>query len=196
MIETPLPVTIFADFTSPYCYYTEWALESLARRHPLELRPKAFELHPVPAPLPDPSLDLADLEMLAPLVRAAGLELRAPAARPRTRKAHEAAVAAAARGVGGPMRQAIYEAYWRDSRDIGRIDVLLELGEGVGIDPMDLKIALDIDREHDAVRADLELARRLRVTAVPTLFIGVGADATILVGAQSLAALDEALTRG
>ena len=127
---------------------------------------------------------------------AAGVTLRNPRGRPRTRKAHEAAAHAAREGAGRAMRAAIYRAYWEDDADIGRIDVLMELGEAVGIDATGLKIALDIDAARDHVLADLELAGRLRVTAVPTLYIGAGADAVVLQGAWEMRALDDAIRRG
>lgn len=91
---------------------------------------------------------------------------------------------------------AIYTAYWSEGRDIGRIDVLLELAEGVGLDPIELKIALDIDLGRESVLADLALASRLRITSVPTVYLGTGPGSTILQGARSLSALDEALAVG
>ena len=197
-----LSVTIFADFTCPFCYVTERALLSLAERHRLEVRPKALELYPAPAALPDPPQDPGELATAAPLAAERAMKLAPPSFRPRTRKAHEAAAfaagagAEAARGAGGAMRRAIYDAYWREGSDIGRIDVLMALAERVGLDPIELRIALDIDRERDVVLADQALAERLGVTQVPTLYLGSGAGAVILQGARPLAALDEALAAG
>src|SRR5690606_26776354 len=156
-----------------------------------------FELYPSPTPLPEPAHPRQELQAAAPLARELGIAvLSPPALRPRTRKAHEAAAFAATRGLIAPMRRALYRAYWHDGQDIGRIDVLMEVAAAVGIDPTDLKIELDIDRQREAVLRDLALARRLGVRGVPTGFIGSGSDARILQGAQSLAALDEAVTVG
>ena len=91
------------------------------------------------------------------------------------------------------MRDAIFAAYWGEERDIGRVDVLMELIGRLDVDPTDLKIALDIDLHAATVDADEELARRLRVPGVPTLFIGTGPGARVLVGAQDRATLDEAI---
>lgn len=193
MSEAPLQATIFADFTSPFCYVTEAGLAVVARTRPLEVREKAFELYPAPRPLLNSPPDARELEQVAPLAAELQLELRSPAFLPRTRKAHEAAHFARARGSGEPMRRALYAAYWKEGRDIGRIDVLMALAGEVGIDATELKIALDIDLHRDDVLADEEQARRLGVVRVPTLYLGKGAQARVLQGARSLAALDEAV---
>lgn len=197
MRSSPLPVTLFADFVCPFCYVTEAALYELRDRHQLELRLKAFELVPwADASSPGPAPRDDELREASPFAAELGIDLRLPPPRPSTAKAHEAAVFAARRGAAEALRLAIYRAYWSDGRDIGRIDVLLELAEEVGLDSTELKIALDIDLGRDVVLEDLALAKRLRIDSVPTLFLGTGANATILQGARSLAALDEALAVG
>lgn len=192
----PVDLTLFADFTCPFSYVTELALETLAPRRSLRVRARALELFPADAPLPSPSQEPEVLRAAAALAAEVGASLRDPGFRPRTRKAHEAAAFAQAGGAGAAMRRAIHTAYWGAGRDIGRIDVLMELAEGVGLDPVELKIALDIDRELDGVLADEALAARLGVTQTPTLFVGTGPGATILQGARPLEALDEALAAG
>jgi predicted DsbA family dithiol-disulfide isomerase len=188
-----LPVTFFADFTCPFSFVTEAALWRLAEGRALELRPRAFQLYPVPEPIPVPAHLPGDLAAAAPLAAEAGVALRPPALRPRTGKAHEAARFAAVHGREEAMRRALYSGYWERGLDIGRIDVLTALAAEVGLDATDLKIALDIDTYRDDVAAHEALAGRLRVARVPTLFIGSGAGTVILEGARELRALDEAL---
>ena len=194
MTESPrLPVTFFVDFTCPFSFVTETALWRLGEGRALDLRPRAFELDPAPEPIPEPAHLPGDLAAVALLAAEVQLELRRPGQRPRTRKAHEAARFAAARGREEAMRRALYVAYWERGLDIGRIDVLMALAAEADLDPTDLKIALDIDTHRDEVIAHQALARRLRVERVPTLFIGSGSGAAVLEGARELRALDEAL---
>jgi predicted DsbA family dithiol-disulfide isomerase len=162
----------------------------------VEVRYRALELYPAPAEPPAPSEEEGWEEAVRPLAERLGVALRAPDFRPRTRKAHEAACFAEERGVGEAMRDSIFRAYWAEERDIGRVDVLMEIAAALGLDPVDLKIALDIDRYSESVVHDLRLAERLRVPGTPTIFFGTGASATALVGAQSPEALDEALRAG
>lgn len=185
-------VEIVSDFTCPFSYVAEAALRRVAAEIGAEVRYRAFELFPAPTPLPlDAGMEWA--EVLAPLAAEAGVELRRPGYQSRTRKAHEAARLAEERRVGSEMRDALFAAYFAGGRDIGRIDVLVEIGVGIGLDRTELKVVLDIDRYTDAVLADREEAARDGIREVPLLVVGSGADARLLVGAQPLAVLREAL---
>lgn len=186
-----LPITIFSDFSCPYSYVTEMALRGLADL-PIEVRFRAFELFPPEAELPaagppEPAPDLADL------ARRGGIDLHPRAFTPRTRKAHEAVRFARALEAEPEMREAVFHAYWRDGRDIGRVDVLTELAAGVGLGAEDLRIALDIDRHAEEVAADLHTARRLRLPGTPTTYLGTGAAAVVMVGARDAAAFRRAI---
>ncbi|MEW5930157.1 MAG: DsbA family protein [Gemmatimonadota bacterium] len=185
-------VEIFSDFTCPFCYVTEAALRRAAAEAGAEVRHRAFELYPVPAPLP-PDAGMEWEEALASLAAEAGVELRRPGYQSRTRKAHEAARFARERGVEPAMRAAIFAAYFAEGRDVGRIDVLVELGEALGLDRTEFKVVLDIDRHAGAVLADEALAERSGIRSVPLLVVGSGPDAEVLVGAQSYAALRDAV---
>ena len=173
-----LPITIFADFTCAACYVTEAALWQLADTHDVSIRYRAAEL--------DPGTEDHDPERdLHAAAAALGLVLRRAELHLRTTKAHEAALLARALGVERAMRAAIYAGYWGEGLDIGRIDVLQQLAPAVGLDPFDLKVALDIDRFRDDVQRDQEVARRLRVRGGPVLYLGTGPKARILIGAQT-----------
>ena len=183
-----VPVVVFSDFVCPYSYVTERALRRLEGEGVAAPEYRAFELYPAPAPLPLDAPGDWD-EALRPLAEAEGVELRAPALRCRTRKAHEAAYFAEGKGVGGAMRDAVFAAYFRDGRDVGRIDVLVELGAALGLDASELKVVLDVDAFTAAVMRDQDSARRAGVTGTPTLAVG----GQTLVGAQPYAELRRAL---
>jgi predicted DsbA family dithiol-disulfide isomerase len=188
-----LPITVFSDFTCPYSFVTEAALWRRAGDG-VDLRFRAFELYPEGTQAPSPREEPGWQEQLRPLMVEMGMEIAVPDFRPRTGKAHEAAAfARAAAAAEIPLRRAIFEAYWRRGQDIGRIDVLVGLAAGVGLDGEGLKIALDIDTHGESRQRDAALAARLRVPGAPTIFLGEGATARVLLGAQSASALDEAL---
>lgn len=182
-----VPVTVFADFVCPFCYVTEaalWRLEDEGLAAPAY---RAYELYPVPAPLP------AELggdwpEALFDLAREAGVALTRPLPA-RTRKAHEAARFAESRGVGRAFRRAAYAAYFEQGKDVGRIDVLVELARRVGLDETEAKVVLDVDTFAGPVAADGALARRWGIGAVPALIVGEGERARLVTGAQPYGAL-------
>jgi len=182
-----VPVVVFSDFTCPFCHVTEAALRRLEDEGLAAPRYAAFELHPAPAPLGLPSAD--DVRAALPLAEELGTRLNVPRSLPRTRKAHEAAKLAERKGVGRAMREALFAAYFGEGRDVGRIDVLVELGAALGLDATELKVVLDVDTFSGAVDADRALAARIGIAAVPALVVGGGADAELVSGAQPYAAL-------
>jgi predicted DsbA family dithiol-disulfide isomerase len=142
----------------------------------------AFELRPTGTPLPDP--DDARLRegwerVIEPLGRELGVTIRYPELAARTRKAHEAAVYARSEGALEAMHEAIYRAYWEDGRDIGRIDVLVEIGATVGLDRGGLRVALDIDQWTARVLEDQARAAQLGIHGVPAYVLqrSAGVDA-------------------
>jgi predicted DsbA family dithiol-disulfide isomerase len=188
-----VPVVVFSDFTCPFCHVTEAALRRLEDEGVAAPRYAAFELYPAPTPPGTPSPD--DVRAALPLAEELGIPLTVPRILPRTRKAHEEARAAERKGAGRAMREATFAAYFGDGRDIGRIDVLVELGAALGLDATELKVVLDVDTFSGAVDADRALAARLGIAAVPALVAGAGGDAELIVGAQPYAALRELLER-
>ena len=151
----------------------------------VDLIHRAYELYPEPAQLAGPVVEGETWERLVFLAAALDLPLRPVEFGARTRKAHEASFFARTRGRERQLRHEIFTAYWSDQRDIGRIDVLTELASRAGMDAEDLRIALDIDQFEADVRHDQEVAQRLRVPGTPTIFIGSGPRAQVVIGARS-----------
>lgn len=178
-----LPVTIFADFTCPYSYISEAVLWRMPATD-IELRFRAFELFPEPSDLPPRDYGAEEWSRIADLARDAGITIHQRLDRSRTAKAHEASVFARERGRETEFRSVIYESYWDRGEDIARIDVLTAIADGVGLDGEEMRIALDIDRHHQSVRDDTELAGRLRIPGTPAIFLGTGPSARIIVGAH------------
>jgi predicted DsbA family dithiol-disulfide isomerase len=169
---------VYADYVCPFCYLGELAIAPL-RDEGVRIENRPFELRPKPSPLPDmdaPYFREGWERSVLPIAAELGVTgMKRPTLATRTRKAHEAAAFAREHGAGAAMHRAIYEAYFLEQRDIGRVDVLVEIGASVGLDRLALKIALDIDRYTDEVVGFEEEAARLGITAVPA-HLAAGAD--------------------
>jgi predicted DsbA family dithiol-disulfide isomerase len=162
-------LVVFADYTCPYCYLAESALRRICADG-VAVEVAAFELRPRGTPLPSPDeewMRSAWDRSVEPLARELGVMMRYPALTTRTRKAHEAVAYATSEGAGAGMHDAVYRAYWEDARDIGRIDVLVEIGAGIGLDRGALRVALDIDQWSGRVTQDVELGTSLGLGGVP-----------------------------
>lgn len=172
---------VFADYVCPYCYLAETQLERLRRAVPLEIEPAAFELRPPGTALPAPDAEWMRRgwrESVEPLARSLGVEMRYPRMSTRTRKAHEAVAHARQHGAALAMHSAIYRAWWRAGRDIGRIDVLMELAVEAGLDGTALKVELDIDKWTDRVVQEEETASQYGIAGVPAYVAMAGSDVT------------------
>jgi predicted DsbA family dithiol-disulfide isomerase len=189
-----VPVVVFSDFACPFSYVTEAALRRMQAAGEVEATHLAWELYPAPAPLPSAD-DGGWMDALRPLADELGIALRVPAP-VRTRKAHEAAAFAASKSVGAAMREALFAAHFAEGRDIGRIDVLVEIGAGLGLDASELKVVLDVDAFSARVAAEQDAALRAGVEGVPTIVVGTGDTARWLVGARPFAELRAAVLEG
>ena len=179
---------IFADYVCPFCRLADTAAARLREEGRVAVDGAAFELYPTGTPVPDS--DAAWPHSVERLAAELGVPIKRPAAMPRTRKAHEAAAYARSEGKHADMHAAIYAAYWQDGRDIGRIDVLVDIGRESGLDPTRLKVALDIDQWTEVVEQDEIRAARLGLSSVPAYVLtgvsdtGTPVAADIRVGLQ------------
>jgi predicted DsbA family dithiol-disulfide isomerase len=168
---------VYTDYLSPACYLAEPVLARLRGEADAAIEYRAFELLPEPAPRPDfgsAAERAARDETIAPLAAELGVPIRRPALGARTRKAHEAALLARRHGVFDALHAAIFAAYFVGGRDIGRIDVLVELGAAAGLDRSELKVALDLDTYAADVAAEREEALALGLTGAPA-FVRIAA---------------------
>jgi predicted DsbA family dithiol-disulfide isomerase len=106
------------------------------------------------------------------LAEALDVEMSTPRFIPWTRKAHELGVHARERDCYATVRDALFRAHFVERRDIGRIDVLVDVAERAGLDRTETKAVLDVDRHTAQVASDRALAQELGVAGVPTLVRG------------------------
>jgi predicted DsbA family dithiol-disulfide isomerase len=85
---------------------------------------------------------------------------------------HELAQHARANGCFREIHDAIFRAYLEGGQDIGRVDILVELARKGGLEPMEAKAVLDVDRFRDEVEAKRAEGLGAGVTRPPTLLAG------------------------
>lgn len=88
---------------------------------------------------------------------------------PHTRKAHELALHAEDGGSRAELDSAIFRAALVEGRDVGRVDVLVELAVDTGLDRTETRAVLDVDRYTDEVVRLREAAASRGVVGVPTM---------------------------
>ena len=107
-----------------------------------------------------------------------------------SRRALEAAEFAKEQGRFDPFHRAVFEAYFAQGKDIGDLDVLMQVGMQTGLDQDELGNALQAGRYRRALDEVREETARLGVTAAPT-FLFNGKER--VVGAQPIEIFREQL---
>src|SRR5262245_53752643 len=128
-----LPVTIWSDYTCPFCYVGLARAEWLEQRFGARVDWLPFFLHPE---YPEEGLPRSDLERrygagvhehTQRMVEAAGLTYNPSPKLPNTRKALEVTEAARDAGVHDPVHTRLMHAYWSEAQDLGETEVVLDL---------------------------------------------------------------------
>lgn len=92
--------------------------------------------------------------------------------------------------------QAVFEAFFRECRDISSPEVLGDLAAGAGLDRQALAAALVAQRDRAGVWAEYEEALRLGINSIPTVRIGAAWISGAVPYAEYLRAAQAALADG
>lgn len=177
MTEEPAArIVVWSDYVCPFCYLETTVLEAIRDEFGdrVDVEWRAFELRPEPVPTLDPDSGyLTDIwrRAVRPMASERGLELERPPVQPRSRKALESAEFARQNDRFEEMHRALFRAFFQEGRDLGDPDVLADVGGEVGLDPDELRAALEEGRYTGKVLDDQVEARERGVDGVPALFV-------------------------
>jgi predicted DsbA family dithiol-disulfide isomerase len=135
---------------------------------------------------PDKDIDAMNANM-AGLMEQEGLPYGARSNTFNSRLAQELGTWADTQDGGDALHMKIYQAYFVHNKNVGDIDVLVELAESIGLDGAAARKVLEDRSFEAAVDADWDKARQMGVSGVPTYVAG-GAG---VVGAQPYEALEQ-----
>lgn len=162
------------DFVDPLSWLLALELAPLEEAGEAVVRWLPRELRPPPTPLTsvdDP--ELAERWAQAHAIRGTREPAFAPARLvPWTRKAHELVLHAEEHARARPVRMRVFEAYLLEGRDIGRVDVLVEIARAEGLDHSNAKAVLDVDRHEATVARFRDAAAASGIDAPPTIALG------------------------
>lgn len=195
---TSVRLDIFADPVCPWCLIgkaeLDRALESRPE-HPFVVTWHPYELNPLLPPQGVPFVDYmlerfkdekTILSVMKPVMERAealGLWINPSLIErmPNTRNAHRLLHWAGLEGAQTPVMSGLIRAHWREGKNIGNPDVLVEIAEGAGMNGEMIRRLLSTDADLDEIVLRERHAAERGITSVPTFII---ADQHVLTGAQ------------
>lgn len=180
---------ILSDPICPWCYIGKKRLENallMRPDHPFEVQWHPFQLNP---DMPKDGMDRrAYLEAkfggkkgavsvysdIAQHAEDAGLDVDFGKIKttPNTLDAHRLIHWAGLEGKQYDTVDALFRAYFTEGRDIGDIEVLADLADGLGMDAATTLKLLKTDTDLEAIRSRDAEARKMGVNSVPTFIVG------------------------
>ena len=165
---------LYYDYVDPGSFLVERTVAAMSAELHLAIERVPFEGTPPPEPLVEVSGPgwRSFWDGATRMAAEEGVTLARPRLVPWTRKAHELALHAREHDRFDAVHAALFDAFLLQGKDLGRVDVLLDLAVAHGLDRSATKAVLDVDRHAPAVldaRADAE---RVGVRGVPTLLVG------------------------
>ena len=126
------------------------------------------------------------------LMKAEGLPFNDRSHTYNSRLAQEVGTWAATQPGGEAIHDKFFEAYFVDRRNIGDVDVILDIVKAAGLNVDEARKVIEERTFKDAVDADWAKSHQYGVTGVPT-FVVAGPDGQLhgLVGAQPLEGLEQ-----
>lgn len=179
-----LSVPVYSDYVCPYCFLVEGplyeAVENVSRDSGvnIEVDWMPFELRPEPNPTLRPEGDYLQTgwaRSVYPLARQLRVEITLPSVSPQpySRLAFEGSLFARQHGKLREYNHAVFCAFFQEDKDIGRIDVLREVAEGIGLDGNEFAGALENGVYRDEHAKLLRHAvEEMGIRSVPAAFIG------------------------
>ncbi|WP_319421641.1 DsbA family oxidoreductase [Pleurocapsa sp. FMAR1] len=173
-----IKIKVYSDYVCPYCFLAKQTLDKVAKEQEVEIEWMPFELRPYPTPTLKPEDDYLPRvwqQSVYPLAEAMEISIQLPSISPQpyTHSAFEGYQFAKAHGKAEAYNDRVLKAFFQEDRDIGELEVLVQLAEEIGLPKQEFKQAL-IERRYKAIhqQALKHAYESVGVTSVPTLVIG------------------------
>lgn len=180
---------IFTDCTCPWCYFMSRRIARLEKEYNIQIRRRMFPFH---SDTPEDGLSLDACFSDDPLVvkermrnlketaEVMGLPFVSPEMIYNSRSAQELGLWAELKGRGDAFFQALYVAYFVDSRNIAKISVLSDVAVSVGLPAEEVEKVLKAGDFKEPVDRDWAMAKEMNILVLPTFVL----NRDRLVGAQ------------
>lgn len=165
----------YYDYVCPFCFLATARLRGLAAEFPLKMEWRGVEIHPEHPPggkrRKKTERSARTARTLAEAAGEDGEDVRLPGFLANSRLCLEGAEFAKSEGRFGEFHEGCYEAYFREGKNIGNIDTVVEIGDKAGLVAADLREALEKRSFSEKVEDNMKSARENLILGVPTLYV-------------------------
>lgn len=169
-------VTVYYDYICPFCYLGTKRILELSKEFNLTVEWKGIEIHPEFPPQGQKRSKTLKSRSFAKTVysmaKEDNIEIKLPGFATNSRPALEASEFAKDKGKFIEFHIAIYEAYFLEGRNIGDTEVVLEIGEKLGLSTSELKENLNNRSMFDKIERNKKDAKDNLILGVPTFVFG------------------------
>lgn len=176
-MSEPIIVEVFTDYVCPWCYLGDNRVKKLKENYKIDVKLIHFPLHPE---TPQEGRTLAEMFGTGPeaiaeknrnmkgLMDDEGLPFNDRTHTYNSRLAQEIGSWAETQPGGNAIHDKFFDAYFVEGRNIGDIEVIIDVVKSVGLDETEARAILEERRYKEAVDADWDKSRAYGVTGVPT----------------------------
>ena len=188
-MSAPVKLDVLSDPICPWCYIGKTHLDKALEAegdHPFVIEWHPFQLNP---DMPEDGMDRREyLErkfggkenavkvygQIADHAEQAGIEIDFAAIKrtPNTVNAHRLIHWAGIEGKQNDVVDALFSAYFKEGRDIGDIETLADIADGIGMDASVVTRLLKSDEDLSAIKDRDTHSREMGVNSVPTFIVG------------------------
>lgn len=188
-MSAPVKLDVLSDPICPWCYIGKTHLDKALEAegdHPFVIEWHPFQLNP---DMPEDGMDRREyLErkfggkenavrvygQIAEHAEQAGIEIDFAAIKrtPNTVNAHRLIHWAGIEGKQNDVVDALFSAYFKEGRDIGDIETLADIADGIGMDASVVTRLLKSNEDLSAIKDRDTHSREMGVNSVPTFIVG------------------------
>ncbi len=188
-----IKITAYSDNICPFCTVGAKRLKKLQQELDFDVEWRAFEIHPETPKDGVKTVDYFpkyDMEKMKNYIESfgkdVGIKLNGDVLA-NSKLSLAANEFAKKKGKFDKFHEAIFKANFEEGKNIGDMDVLLEIAQSVGLNKAELKLYLVDERNLEAIDESSAQAKKLGITGVPAFII----NNKMVVGAQSIEVLKE-----
>jgi len=200
--NSPLEITVFSDYICPFCFIGYLTLKKLNEEYGDKIRFtwKHYPLYPGNfKPIMSDDFIIGVFERIKNLVEERNLDVEVTAPElpftiPDSIKAFEASECAKDQGKFWEFHEKVFEALFKEHKDIGSVEVLKEIAADVGMDVERFEKCLNSGSKREIIIQNYREGRNRGITGVPTFIIK---NHGVIIGAEPYSLfkeeIDEAL---